>query len=615
MSLAFENRNYAIAGAFLDELARCGLRHVCLCPGSRSTPLAICAGRHPGLRTWVHLDERSAGFFGLGIARVTGQPVALISTSGTAAANFHPAVVEARYGGVPLVVLTADRPPELVDWGALQTIDQVRLYGAHVKWSVSMPPPEATRALVASARAVACRAFATALEWPAGPVHINFPFREPLEPEVVLADRLASVEDADETWHGRATGEPFLKAPPAERRPSPTEVERLAAGLVGRRGIIVCGPQPDPRLAPAVAALADRLGYPILADPLSQVRAGPHDRRLVVDCYDAFLRDSQVVSSLAPEVVLRLGAVPTSKPLTQYLERHQGARHLLVQGEGAWRDPFLLTSEAVSGDAAAVCIALAAAATGEPQATWFPRWLEIARATEKAIEGSLEGMAEMFEGKLCAELAGLLPDGMVLFAGNSMPVRDLDTFFPASARRVRFLANRGASGIDGVLSTALGAAAAAGGRVVLVVGDISFYHDMNGLLAARAHGLDATIIVVNNDGGGIFSFLPQAAYPDVFEPYFGTPHGLTFGAAAELYGLRYEQVGAWPRFREAVSESLATPGTTVIEVPGDRALNVELHRRVWQAVALGLRATEVPGSRFLVGGGADGQGSESRVGG
>ena len=589
----FENRNYAIAGAFIDELARCGLEHVCICPGSRSSPLAVAFARHPGIRTWVHLDERSASFFAQGMARAIGKPVALVCSSGTAGANFFPAVVEARYGSVPLLALTADRPPEMVDWGALQTIDQTRMYGSHVKWSVNMPPPDATTEMMSYTRSVACRAYFSAGSAPAGPAHVDFPFREPLEPVVTPTDFPASILEQDvAAWRGRENGKPFVFSPGYEKKPQLEDIQRLAADLAGtERGVIVCGPQSGSMPAEAVTELAWKLGYPLLADTLSGLRCGPHDRSLVIDSYDAFIRDGELVDSLVPELVIRLGALPVSKALTQYLEKHKQARHILVDESHDWRDPFRLTSQLFQVSPALFCESLSAALhVGRSDGEWSRRWRHISGSSRAALDGALDECSEMFEGKVFSRLAALLPDDTVLFAGNSMPIRDMDTFFSSTHRSIRFMANRGASGIDGVVSSALGVAAVSQKRVVLVLGDISLYHDMNGLLAARAHGLNATIIVLNNNGGGIFSFLPQADYQDVFETYFGTPHGLTFGAAAEMYGLDYSLADDWETFDRSVRESLSGKGVALIEVPGDRESNVVLHRQVWETVSAGLKA-------------------------
>ncbi|MBI2358725.1 MAG: 2-succinyl-5-enolpyruvyl-6-hydroxy-3-cyclohexene-1-carboxylic-acid synthase, partial [Deltaproteobacteria bacterium] len=520
-------RNYAIAGSLVDELFRLGLRHACLSPGSRSTPLVLSLARHEGIKTWVHLDERSAAFFALGLARALSRPVAIACTSGTAAANFFPAVVEAYHARVPLLVLTADRPAEVWGWGANQTIDQTRIYGSHAKWSVNLLPPDDLGDLLRYVRATSCRALATAVQDPAGPVHINIPFREPLVPEEAAggSEPATSSEDG-EALIGRPARKAYLEAVQGTKRLGGEELRSVAGSLRGmRRGLIVCGAQEDPRFPAAVSDLAARLGYPVLADPLSQVRCGAHERGLVIDCYDAFLRSDALCRALAPEVILRFGQVPTSQAALNFFRQHARARQILID-DGGWPDPIHVASEILCADARSVAEDLAGVAEPEPDPQWANRWRTTSELAREAITAELENMGEFFEGKIFRELAFLLPEEAALFAGNSMPVRDMDGFFPSIAKQIRFAGNRGASGIDGVLSTALGFGAALAVPLVLVVGDISFYHDMNGLFAARKHGPAATIILVNNDGGGIFSFLPQRRYPEYFETYFGTPHGL-----------------------------------------------------------------------------------------
>src|SRR5919202_1625111 len=612
---------YAYAGALIDALAHAGVRHACICPGSRSTPLALCLAEHDAISRWVHVDERSAAFFALGLAKASGTPVALVCTSGTAAANFLPAIVEARYGRVPLLVLTADRPPELRDNGAPQAIDQIHLYGANVKWFVEMPPPDAAEPALRYVRATAARAAVTAIEGPAGPVHLNLPFREPLTPpagyghhedmETRRGDGAvmgsAGVTSAShavmDIWAPRVAVGP--------RCAYASDVRTLAENLIadfmepsrGRHGLIVCGPQDDAELPHAVTRLAALLAYPILADPLSGVRCGAHthNRGLVCDAYDALLRalPAERDGAFVPDVVLRFGAIPTSKALLTFLSKAR--QQILVDGDGGWRDPACGATTVVHADATALCENLVAVLerdlrdartlTRERNAAWLGRWHMADRCTRAAIDRYCARLEEPFEGKVFAELAALLPDGATLYAGNSMPVRDLDTFFPATAHTVRFLANRGTNGIDGVVSSALGTAAALQGPggpaapLVLVIGDLSFYHDLNGMLAVRRYGLDATIVLLNNDGGGIFSFLPQAASADHFEELFGTPTGLDFRPAVEMYGCGFERVETWPDFRAAVAMSLASPGVQAIELRTDRARNVELHRRVWAAVA------------------------------
>lgn len=589
---------YAWVGAFVDELARGGVLDACVAPGSRSTPLALMLAHHESMRVWTHLDERSAAFFALGMATATGRPVAVVCTSGTAAANLLPAVVEARLSGVPLVVLTADRPPELrPDVGAPQTVDQVKLYGTHAKWFVDAPLPEATPPLLRQARTLGARVADVARSAPAGPVHVNLPFREPLVPRAVpvpagwsAMDRLA--------WTGRDGGEPWVRVDHPTSLPGAGDVEELAAMLAdARRPLIVCGPHADPAIVAPLTALARRLDAPILADVLSQLRFGVESHSLVVDAYDAFLRDRSATAALAPDMILRVGALPTSKTLQLWLQAHAGARQLLLN-DGSWADPAQEVGRAVRGEPAAVCGALAdvlARMLGDiPSADtgWAALWRRTDDRARDALAAGLEAQEELSEPRVAAELAAALPDGATLWLSSSMPVRDLDSFGARHGGRVRVLSNRGGNGIDGVVSSALGAAAGGDGPTALLVGDLAFYHDMNGLLAARLHALDLTVVLVNNDGGGIFSFLPQSdaasVAPRDFEALFGTPHGLDFAHTAALYGARFARPEGWAEFRAALAHALATPGLDVIEVRTDRSANVGHHRSLWAAVSAAL---------------------------
>jgi 2-succinyl-5-enolpyruvyl-6-hydroxy-3-cyclohexene-1-carboxylate synthase len=567
----------AAVSTLVGELAAAGIRHVCACPGSRSTPLAVELARADGygIKLWMHLDERSAAYFALGLARTLRAPVGLLATSGTAAANFLPAVAEAWLARVPLVVLTADRPHELRDNGAAQTIDQLALYGHHVKWFFDLPEPDASQlpTQLPHLAALAARAVSTATAEPPGPVHLNWPFRDPLVPSRAPIAKPARVR----------VRHPLL-APP------PVLVGDLAASLQGHpRGLFVVGPQDDPGLAEPLTRLAARLGYPILADGLADVRFGPHDRSLVIDTFDAFLRDASLAARLTPEVVVRVGAIPTSKPLLQFVERQRDARQIVVD-PGGWRDPSSQATDLLHVDARLLCAALLNVTDGHADADqrWAAGWQSANAAARRAIDDHFAADPELSEGKLFALLGELLPDGALIYAGNSMPVRDLDSFLAGSETRLRCLSNRGANGIDGVVSSALGAAASGRGPVVLVIGDVSFYHDLNGLLAARKHGLDLLVVLVNNDGGGIFSFLPQAeteGLDEHFELLFGTPHGLSFRPFAEAYGGHYQRVDDWPGFASAVADGLERGGLRVVEVPSERGRNVLQHRAVWRAVS------------------------------
>ncbi len=565
--------------ALLQSLRHSGVRHIVIAPGSRNTPItvAVTAPTSP-FRTWLHLDERSAAYFALGLARQIGEPVAVLCTSGTAAANFLPAAVEARLSRVPLIFLTADRPPEARDIGAAQTVDQVGLFGSHVKWAVDMPPADesAARELERYARVTAARAAAIALEAPRGPVHLNVPFREPLveagaAPPVILDGPLV--------------------AHPSSAAPSAEVVAHLTEVCAGRRGLIVCGPESAGLPAAAIVALADALDWPVVADPLSGLRAGPHDRSNVIDCADIIVRVPEALRAL-PEVVLRFGAAPTSKPFNQWLSGQMGVHRILVEEGGiataGWRDPDLRGDEVVSASPEALCTALIAALGSGAAAPsgWSALWRAANAAAREAMREAIAGFDDTFEGQAVLDLRAALPSGSTLVAGNSMPVRDIDSFFFNTEDDIRIVGTRGASGIDGVISTAVGAAAVAGGPVALLIGDLSFLHDVNGLWPTHRYGLDLTIVLVNNQGGGIFSFLPQRhALPDRFDTWWGAPHGVDLSHAVALHHGRYAVLDAGDQ-RDAIAAALARPGLDVLELRTERDRNVAQHGIVWA------RATE-----------------------
>jgi 2-succinyl-5-enolpyruvyl-6-hydroxy-3-cyclohexene-1-carboxylate synthase len=583
--------------AFVDELARAGICEAVICPGSRSTPLALAVYSHPAIRSRVVPDERAAGFFALGIARARRLPVLLLCTSGTAAVNFAPAVVEAFYGRVPLVVVTSDRPPEFRDRGSAQTIDQIHLYGTQVKWFAEVAIIDATTDLLAHVRSVAGRAVATAIAGPCGPVHLNFPLREPLIPAGPLGP-LAT--DPLERAVLPSPAAPFAAAIEGKRVLSAAEVTSISARLAAMdRGLIVAGPQDDPALPAALARLAIATGYPIIADPLSQVRMGSHDRSRVVARGDLITRRGKWIDAHQPEIVIRFGAMPTSKPILEMLRDARPAQ-LVVDGDGGWREAALLPTTFVHADGAAFADALCEALSPAGFASsWTLDWLAADRTTDAAIEALLAARVhsdESFEPLPFAVLAELMPEGGLLWAGNSMPVRDMDAYLPSRSRAIRCFANRGANGIDGVVSSALGAAAADLGPVVLVVGDLSFLHDLNALVMAKLHRLSATIVLTNNDGGGIFSFLPQASadnpeigLPEAFEELFGTPHGVEFGPIVQALGAEHRIVES-ADLREALAGSIGTAGVQVLEVRTDRSRNVVLHREAAAAVAQALDA-------------------------
>jgi 2-succinyl-5-enolpyruvyl-6-hydroxy-3-cyclohexene-1-carboxylate synthase len=441
---------------------------------------------------------------------------------------------------------------------------------------------------------------------------LNFPFREPLTPEPA---ELLPVEKRDFiAWNGRAGDAPYIRVSDALlAAPLAADLTEFIA-VLGRtaRGLIIAGPQADPSLVEPILDLAHTLGYPVLADPLSQVRVPDGDARhaTVVATYDTFLRPDSGVdtegeeSSYAPDVILRFGAMPVSKSLLLFLQRHAHCPHMVVSGDGGWDEPTQLATEMIHADPVAFCTG--ALSAGEltrheesgPETRSLSAWESLWRRTELRSRQLLGDAAttapELFEGRVFTELARLLPEKSTLVVGNSMPVRDFDTFFWGNNAKIEAFGNRGASGIDGVISTALGISAAKENdeRVVLVLGDLSFYHDSNGLLAALLHHLDLTVVLINNDGGGIFSLLPQSAYPEHFEELFGTPLGVNFQTMVQTYGGHFVPVENWADFGEALHSSWRAGGLWVLEVRTNRETNASTHRSLWNAVGQALRHSE-----------------------
>ena len=553
---------YLLLRAFCDELARCGLRHACTSPGSRSTPIVLSLVRNGRIHCFSHIDERSSGFFALGAAKASGRPAAVTCTSGTAAANLAPAVIEAHEARVPMIVLTSDRPPELRDVGAGQTIDQIKLYGGAAKWFVEVGVHDATPERLRWVRTLACRAYWTALSGRPGPVHLNFPLREPL----VLAEPLP----ADDS--GRDGGRPYVL------RDSPLPSAPSGGSHPFGRGLIVAGrDERDPSRGEQLAAFAARARIPLLADPLSGARQGP----AAIAHYDHVLRNPAFAAAQRPQFVLRTGDLPTSKPLRAWLSGLDAAQ-IAVDPDDAWQDPDAVVGLRVHVPYGGLVDGLREADVQPAPADWLATW----RAADDAAAGAIDATLEdsLSEPMVARRLGQWLPHESILFAASSMPIRDLESFLPIRSDAPRVLANRGANGIDGTVSSAFGAAAAAGVPVVAMLGDVALAYDIGGLLAASRLGLPLTIVLLNNDGGGIFHFLPVAGEADAFEEHVATPPGLDFARAAALYGLGYERPADATALRDAVERSLGSGRANIIEVRTDRVQNLELHRRIAAAV-------------------------------
>lgn len=561
--------------SFVDELVRVGVNEVVISPGSRSTPMAILMAEHPKMKVTINIDERSAAFYALGIAKAKLKPVAILCTSGTAAANYFPAIVEAFYSRIPLIVLTADRPHELRDVGAPQAIDQNQLYGNFVKWFVEMAIPEETDTMLKYVRTVASRAAGKALSAPAGPVHLNFPFREPLVPNLEKENLWVQGRNQGTKQVNLLVGKPIIDE---------DEVQHIASILKDvTNGLIVCGAHDDQEFAEAVTNLAEQLEFPILADPLSQLRSGQHSKAHIIDGYDTFLRNPLFCEEYTPELIIRFGAMPVSKALLQYIQKHSHATQIVVDGDGGWRDPTLSASEMVYCNEVEFCNRLVNMVLKQQSTKWINSWVHINNRVKENFL-SIQDQQTLFEGRVFTELQKVVPEHATLFVGNSMPIRDLDTFFTINDKNIKVLGNRGANGIDGIVSTALGVSSH-NPHTILVIGDLSFYHDLNGLLAAKQHDLNITIVMINNDGGGIFSFLPQSSEEKHFETLFGTPIGLDYEHVVTMYGGTFNRVTNWEEFRKAISKSVQSNGLSVVEVKTDRQENLMIHRELWNNVS------------------------------
>ena len=675
--------NFAWAREIVGALVRGGVTEVEIAPGSRSTPLVLAVRSFPDVRARVHMDERCAAFFALGYGRRCGRPAAVVATSGTAVANLLPAVVEADASDVPLIVLSADRPPRLRGADANQTIDQVGVFGARLRFEADLPVPEPES--LATAGRTAAEAVKRAVGWrpsgpeagcgghrgsghvkqavgrgPSGPVHLNVPFEKPLEPST--PERLEQLRR--ESSELDAAGD--LRRPNRVERPAggnggavPTALEGaalLARELAtARRPVLVAGPSSAPDAEGALLAeTARRLGLPLLADPLSGARFADGARQTVpptseppvCGAYDHYLRDPAVVDALAPDLIVRTGRTPTSATLEAALERWRDAVQVVIDAGRQPKDHQRLADHYVRAPAASLLARVVStvaqepvspqadrgpstvaqadrgpstgaqadrgpstgaepdrgpSAGGEPDPPvpfdhWCALWSKAESAAWSAVEEASNDPGN--EGACAAAVLRALPPDATLFVSSSMPVRDVDGYGRPVPLGVRVLGNRGASGIDGIVSSVLGCAAAGAGPVVGLLGDLAFYHDMNGLLAARDPRLNVVLVLVDNDGGGIFHMLPVRKFEPAFTPYFATPHGLDFRHAARLYDIPFRDAGGPEELTEAVTAGVRRPGTEIVRVRTDRETNRRRHEEVRAeaarrtATALGLTTTK-----------------------
>ncbi|MEN9840634.1 MAG: hypothetical protein RL376_434 [Verrucomicrobiota bacterium] len=565
MNLDFRNTNALWCSVAAETLWRAGVRHAVISPGSRNTPLTLALVAHPGIATTPVLDERSAAFFGLGIAKRTGAPVVLLCTSGSAGAHYLPALIEARESGTPLIAITADRPPELRDCASGQTIDQQKLFGSTVVFYHELAVPEAKGEMLRYLRQTLRQAVERAQA--DGPVHLNAPFRDPLPPIADgTADALADAVD----W-----AEFFTQ--PAEVAASAATREILPPEFWGKKGLVVAGAGwDDGTMASAYGAA---LGWPVLADALSGARLGGGADAAVIAAYDAILRDARACTELRPEAVVVFGEWPTSKVLRGWLAS--------VDAPTVQCSPLAGNRDGLHGRTRALRAGpgevVKTPSAGVPcAADWAARWSR-AEAAAQAVFAAMAETARDFEGSFTRVLAGALGAGRTLFVSSSMPVRDLEYFSAVRTAWPRVLANRGANGIDGILSTALGVAHD-GQPVVLLTGDLALLHDTNGFLSAPRLRGSLTVVVVNNAGGGIFGHLPIANFNPPFEEYWATPQTVDFAGLCAAYGLAHTRVATPEELAARLLAQVGEPGVRMIEIRTARAQDVAA-RKHWLAAA------------------------------
>ncbi|MEA3510983.1 MAG: 2-succinyl-5-enolpyruvyl-6-hydroxy-3-cyclohexene-1-carboxylic-acid synthase [Actinomycetota bacterium] len=553
-----EDLTTRLAGAFADL----GLRHAVISPGSRSTPLALAFASEPRITSHVLLDERSAGFFAVGVAKQSGVPAALVCTSGTATTNYFPAVVEASHARVPLLVLTADRPPELRGTAAPQTINQLDLYGSAVRMFHDVGVP--VESLVDETPSIALRAWAAAFDAPQGPVHLNFPFREPFATPKVAAEPTA------------------LRHRRGEVQLPPEDLVELAERLSGRRSLIVAGGHQRPGFAAAAAMFAGEASIPIMAD----IQCRFPSPSIVV--YGDLLASAGFLRDHEPEIIIRIGQIPTSRPIWSWLQTTR-AEQIMID-DAQWRDPLGMATTAYRADPAVTFADLSGRMTPTPD-SWLPTFQEADRSVGLTVRQALEAEAFPNEPAIAGTVWESAPSGATVYAASSMPIRDLDSFSGPTRGDIGVLSNRGANGIDGLLSASAGAAASDGRRVVVLAGDLSVLHDATALGVIARHELPVTIVAVNNNGGGIFHFLPQSDQlePERFEALFGTPHDQSLTAIANAFGVPAREVIDEDDLRTTIETAT---GPQLLEIKTDRVTNKEIHERLRAAVKTAVLSTD-----------------------
>lgn len=592
MAIDFRNINTVWASIVAETLKRLGLTYVVICPGSRSTPLAIAfAQQSPDIEAISILDERSAAFFALGKAKATGRPTVVICTSGTAGANFYSCVIEAKESRIPLLLFTTDRPAELRDCHSGQTIDQLKLYGNYPNWQTELAIPSVDMGMLAYMRQMMIHAWERSQTPVPGPVHLNFPFRDPLAPipngEMLHTTSLQLLQSQfdPQDFFSHITTIPTSAHLPISSPPPFQE------WLKSDRGIIIAGvaqPQRPREYCSAIAQLSKTLKFPVLAEGLSPVRNYADLHPYIISTYDLILRNQELAKQLAPEVVIQIGELPTSKDLRNWLTSTQ-ARRWIIDPSDQNLDPLhgrtthlriSIEEMGLGGDGEASGAGEAGEAmtssSSSSSSKYLQMWCAVEAKVRAAVDQTLATMEELFEGKAAWLLSQTLPPRTPLFIANSMPVRDVEFFWKPSQSEVQPFFNRGANGIDGTLSTALGIAHRHQSSVMLT-GDLALLHDTNGFLIRNKFVGHLTIVLINNNGGGIFEMLPISKFDPPFEEFFATPQDIDFAQLCTTYGVEHELITSWEQLFSKLNP-LPTTGIRVLELRTNRKVDAQWRR-------------------------------------
>ncbi|MGM0219020.1 2-succinyl-5-enolpyruvyl-6-hydroxy-3-cyclohexene-1-carboxylic-acid synthase [Enterococcus sp. AZ126] len=549
---------------FVEGMISSGVEQAVISPGSRSTPLALLLHRQEKIDTFIEVDERSAAFFALGLSKASLKPVVLLCTSGTAAANYYPAICEAKASYIPLIILTTDRPPELRQVGAPQAMDQLHLFQNHVKEFIEMAIPEGTKMMLDYAYWQGMRATDTACQTPKGPVHLNFPLREPLLPDL---NRSLTTEKTTEIISGK-------------QQLSEEQLIKFVDAWQGKKGVLIVGGSHTPEEAEVFIELAETLNWPVLSDPLANITSCSKNSPLIMSYADLFIQEVEMIQY--PEVVVRFGMLPISKNTMFWLHSlNEMTKIYFVDETGEWQDQLKQTQVAIQAEEQTFAKAIIKRATVQTSDLWCSQWMDWQETTDQ----HLMKLSEM--NTLCETSASILVHKKMtkngqLFVSNSNAIRFLDRFSTPENNHYQLFGNRGINGIDGIVSTALGMCATHPAcQNILLIGDLAMYHDMNGLLLAKRYNLPLTIVLLNNNGGGIFSFLSQRQLEvEDFEPLFGTPIDLDFSLVAQLYEAEYVKAESLEQLGLLLEATQRKPKFQIIEVVGDRQENVLLYERL-----------------------------------